>query len=50
VLVDADTRTTVDRVEETLRSGRTDTEAAVDRMADLLAERVDVGTLLGLGK
>lgn len=50
VLVDADTRTAVDHVEETLRSGRTDTEAAVDRMADLLAERVDVGTLLGLGE
>jgi BioD-like phosphotransacetylase family protein len=48
VLVDADTRTTVDRVEETLRSGRTDTEAAVDRMADLLAERVDVEALLDL--
>ena len=48
VLLDADTRTAVDRVEETLRSGRTTSEAAVERMADLLEERVDVGALLDL--
>jgi BioD-like phosphotransacetylase family protein len=47
VLLDqSDTRTTIDRVEEVLRSGRTRSEAAVERMTELLASGVDVETIL----
>ncbi|MFB6121800.1 MAG: phosphotransacetylase family protein [Halobacteriaceae archaeon] len=44
--VQSDTRATIDRVEETLASGRTRTAAAVERMADLLAERAALDALL----
>jgi len=47
LLVRSDTRTTIDRVEQVLRSGRTQRRETVDRMAELLEENVDVGQLLG---
>jgi BioD-like phosphotransacetylase family protein len=47
MLVQSDTRTTIERVESALGSGRTKTEAAVEVMADLLAERADLDALLG---
>ena len=47
LLVQSDTRTTIDRVEEVLRSGRTRSEATVDRMAELLDAGVDVESILG---
>jgi hypothetical protein len=46
LLVQTDTRTTIDRVEEALRSGRIRDPEAVARMGDLLAEGVDVDALL----
>jgi BioD-like phosphotransacetylase family protein len=46
LLVQTDTRTTIDRVEESLRSGRIRDPDAVDRMRDLLAEGVDLDVLL----
>ena len=49
LLVDTDTRTTIDRTETVLHAGRTRNEATVDRMADLLSDAVDVDALLGLG-
>ncbi len=48
LLVQSDTRTTIDRVEEVMRSGRTRSEAAVDRMASLLESGVDVASILEL--
>ncbi len=47
LLVQSNTRTTVDRIEDVLRTGRTRTEASVDRMTDLLTESVDLDGLLG---
>jgi BioD-like phosphotransacetylase family protein len=44
--VQSDTRTTIDRVEEALRSGRTRSEAAIERMQALIDEAVDVEALL----
>ena len=49
LLVQSDTRTTIDRVEDVLHSGRTRNAETVDRMADLLDESVDVEALLSLG-
>ncbi|MEF8785421.1 MAG: phosphotransacetylase family protein [Haloarculaceae archaeon] len=46
LLVQSDTRTTIDRVEEALRSGRTRSEAAIKRMETLLDDAVDVQILL----
>ncbi len=46
LLVQSDTRTTIDRVEEALRSGRTRSEAAIKHMETLLEDAVDVQTLL----
>ncbi|MEF8814409.1 MAG: phosphotransacetylase family protein [Halovenus sp.] len=47
LLVQSDTRATIDRVEETLRSGRAQRVETVERMADLLRKSVDVDELLG---
>ena len=49
LMVQSDTRTTIDRVEEALRSGRTRSPAAIDRMAELLDDAVDVEALVGTG-
>jgi BioD-like phosphotransacetylase family protein len=46
ILVQSDTRTTIDRVEGALRSGRTRTEEGVERMHELLAGRADVTAIL----
>jgi BioD-like phosphotransacetylase family protein len=46
LLVRADTRTTIDRVEESLRSGRIRDPEAVARMEQLLSEGVDVDALV----
>jgi len=46
--VQSDTRTTIDRVEEVLRTGRTRNEATVDRMRELLDDGVDVSELLSV--
>jgi BioD-like phosphotransacetylase family protein len=47
LLVQSDTRTTIDRVEATLRSGRTRSPEAIDRMTELLRDAVDVDALVG---
>lgn len=46
VLVQSDTRTTIDRTESVLGSGRTRSPEAVERMAELLVESVTVDSLL----
>jgi BioD-like phosphotransacetylase family protein len=48
MLVQSDTRTTIDRTESMLGSGRTRTPETVERMADLLADSVDIESMLGL--
>ncbi len=48
--VRTDTRTTIDRLEETLRTGRIRDSASIARVEDLLAESVDVDGLLGLAE
>ncbi|WP_254271235.1 phosphotransacetylase family protein [Haloarcula marina] len=48
LLVQSDTRTTIDRVEDVLRSGRTRDAGTVERMQDLLDDGVDLDSLLGL--
>ncbi|MFB6308243.1 MAG: phosphotransacetylase family protein [Haloarculaceae archaeon] len=48
MLVQSDTRTTVDRAERELRSGRTRDETTVEQMGELLAERVDLEAILDL--
>jgi len=48
LLVRSDTRTTVDRIEEVLTSGRTRTAGTVERMRELLEDGVDLDALLGL--
>jgi BioD-like phosphotransacetylase family protein len=48
LLVRSDTRTTVDNVEDVLRSGRTQRQETVDRMAELLRSNADVDALLKL--
>ena len=48
LLVQSDTRTTIDRVEAELRSGRAQRVETIDRMAALLEESVDVTDLLTL--
>jgi BioD-like phosphotransacetylase family protein len=45
LLVETDTRATIDRTEARLRSGRTQRPETVERMVDLLAESVDLETL-----
>jgi BioD-like phosphotransacetylase family protein len=47
LLVQGDTRTTIDRAEDVIRSGRTRDVETVDRMGDLLAESVDADAILG---
>ncbi|WP_302080805.1 phosphotransacetylase family protein [Salinibaculum rarum] len=46
MLVQSDTSTTIDRVEEELRSGRTRSEGAIDRMETLIEDAVDTKALL----
>ncbi|QIO22948.1 phosphotransacetylase family protein [Haloarcula sp. JP-L23] len=48
LLVQSDTRTTIDRVEDVLRSGRTRDQSTVERMQTLLDDGVDVHSLLQL--
>jgi len=48
LLVQSDTRKTIDRTERVLRSGRTQRAEAVEQMAELLKESVDIGDLLDL--
>lgn len=48
LLVQSDTRTTIDRTESILGSGRTRTPAAVERMAELLSDSISVDELLDL--
>jgi BioD-like phosphotransacetylase family protein len=48
--VQGDTLTVIDRAEAVIRSGRTRDVETVERMSDLLAESVDVDTLLALGQ
>ena len=50
LLVQSDTRTTIDRVEDVLRSGRTRDESAVTRMQELLTDGVDVSAVLKLAE
>jgi len=47
LLVRSDTRTTVDRVEDVMRSGRTQRRESVDRMQSLLEENADTERILG---
>ena len=47
VLVNTDTKVTIDRLEDLLATGRTRDVAAVQRMADLLADHADLSDLLG---
>ena len=47
LLVQSDTRTTIDRIEQTLRSGRTQSEEAIERMEMLLDDAFELDTLLG---
>jgi len=44
--VNTDTATAIDRVEEVVRGGRTRDGRTVDRMAELLADHVDVDALV----
>ena len=46
LLVQSDTRTTIDRVEQALRSGRTRSEDAIERMEQLIDDAIDVDALL----
>lgn len=46
--VQSDTKVIIDRIEDVLRSGRTQRPEAVERMAALLADSVDVADLLDL--
>jgi len=46
--VQGDTRTTVDRAEEVIRSGRTRDASTVERMVGLLADSIDVDRVLDL--
>ena len=48
LLVNTDTRTTIDRLESVLRSGRTQRVETVERMAELLEEAVDVDEVCGI--
>ena len=48
LLVQSDTRTTIDRVEDVLHSGRTRDTETVTRMQELLGDGVDVHSLLRL--
>jgi len=46
LLVQSDTRTTIDRVEDVFRTGRTRTETGVREMQSLLTDGIDVAALL----
>jgi BioD-like phosphotransacetylase family protein len=48
LLVDGDTRATIDRTESVIHAGRTRSRETVDRMETLLTEAVDVDDLLDL--
>ncbi|ERH08669.1 MAG: BioD-like N-terminal domain of phosphotransacetylase [halophilic archaeon J07HX64] len=48
LLVEGETRTTIDRTERLLRSGRTQHPETVERMATVLERNVDIGTLLDM--
>ncbi|WP_277541229.1 phosphotransacetylase family protein [Haloarcula laminariae] len=50
LLVQSDTRTTIDRVEDVLHSGRTRDAETVTRMQELLGDGVDVNSLLRLSE
>jgi BioD-like phosphotransacetylase family protein len=49
LLVQGDTRTTIDRAESVIRSGRTRDPETVERMGELLADAVDLGALPSIG-
>jgi BioD-like phosphotransacetylase family protein len=46
LLVQSDTRTTIDRVDDVLQSGQTRTESAVERVESLLTDHCDVEAIL----
>ncbi len=46
LVVGTDTRTTIDRVESVIRSGRTRDERTVERMGELLADYADIDAML----
>lgn len=48
LLVQRDTRATIDQTEENLRSGRTQRPETVERMMELIEDSVDIGTLLDM--
>jgi BioD-like phosphotransacetylase family protein len=48
MVVQGDTRTTIDRAESVIRSGRTRSVETVDRMGELLDDSVDVDAILAL--
>ena len=50
LLVQSDTRTTIDRIEDVLHSGRTRDADTVTRMQELLGDGVDVNSLLDLSE
>ena len=50
LLIQSDTRTTIDRVEDVLHSGRTRDTETVTRMQELLGDGVDVHSLLHLSE
>ncbi|MFB6141848.1 MAG: phosphotransacetylase family protein [Halorientalis sp.] len=50
LLVQGDTRTTIDRAEAVVRSGRTPDAESVARMGDLLADSTDVPAILALSE
>ena len=50
LVVQANTRTTIDRVEDVLQSGRTRDPDTVTRMGEVLADGADLAALLALGE
>jgi BioD-like phosphotransacetylase family protein len=50
LLVQGNTRTTIDRAEDVIRSGRARDVETVEVMGDLLADSTDVAAILGLGE
>jgi BioD-like phosphotransacetylase family protein len=50
LLVQGNTRTTIDRAEDVIRSGRARDVDTVEVMGDLLADSTDVAAILGLGE
>ena len=50
LLVQTDTTTAIERLEDVVRSGRARTERTVERMGDLLCDYADVDAMLALGE